>query len=101
MIRLPWYAWVIAALLCWPTVVFSESYSLTRETDKLTLTQEPCLQHEWLKKWKRANWVYLGKPYTACWQPQSDGQTVRIVVLDSEGVVSVFDPRSFKQDLGV
>ena len=74
------------------------TYSVSSEHGKLTLTDEPCTAHAWLKGWQIARWSWRGKDYQACWRVQSDGRQKLVVVLDAAGEVTTFYPAQFTQD---
>ena len=95
--KLSKWVWVFAFIVCWPSMVFSESLSREDANGKLTLLDEPCKLGGWFEKWRAAKWFYKGKDYEACWSFQSEV----VIILDSDGTISVAPPQTFKPDVGV
>lgn len=94
---------IVLLIVCWPSLLLAEpTFSATNEDGKLTLTYEPCNQHPWLMEWFAAHWSFRGKDYEACWtvQPTLNGGK-RVVVLDSDGVMTPLPPEIFKKDEAV
>jgi hypothetical protein len=54
-----------------------------------------------MKNWYVAKWQWRGKDYEACWKLQKSGPSPDdrlVAVIDSDGDVTSFDPRSFTRD---
>lgn len=103
MVKLPWYVFWVAIIVCWPSMLLADgTVSATDPNGKLTLYKTPCSMGGWFEKWKSAHWMYKGKPYEACWavQPTRQGGQM-VIVIDSSGVVTPIDPRAFSEDQGV
>lgn len=97
MCKMPRYLLILAVLFCFPSMLFAESLSREDANGKLTLLDEPCKLGGWFDKWKAAKWFFKGKDYEACWSFQSQV----VVILDSDGTISVAPPQTFKPDVGV
>ena len=75
---------ILALLLLLPSLCLADSLIARDSTGNIiTITDAPC-QHEWLKDWKAAEFLYQGKVYKACWTVKGD----RVVILDSGGDIS-------------
>jgi len=100
--KLPRWFWVFAFLVCWPTLLFAETFSATNQNGKITRTAEPCQLGGWFKEWRSAKWFYQGKDYEACWTVQKNSEGGPLIVLvDSSGVVSSVPPAAFRKDDGI
>jgi hypothetical protein len=97
MPRLPWFALLIAS----PVLA-----SMTAQVDDrnyVTLFEEPCkdaavikhIKPGYAEKFKRAFFMYQGKPFEACWYTVPDKQS-RIYVIDSEGDVTPVPMAAFQ-----
>lgn len=67
---------LIALAATWPTQAYAEEESVTMVaevgTNRLFLFKDPCPLGGWFAKWKRAEWIWDGKPSAACWMMQRD-----------------------------
>ena len=80
----------------------ADTYTLRIGDHSVTLMQEPCDIGGWFKDWKKAQWIYEGKRYEACWRVQQGAQGNPVVhTIDSAGDVGTLPMQGFRKDEAV
>ena len=99
MVRLPRYVWLLAIIVCWPTLLFAGPlFQMSGEGIRVTLYDDPCKVEGVSNLPFRATWEEGGKTFDGCWSPSFDRERVNAFFTD-KSVVS-FPPAMFKRLVG-
>ena len=91
-------AGIVLVVLAMKDVKAADTYTLRIGENSVTLTEEPCTLGGWFKDWKKANWIYAGQRYEACWRMQQSQNGPIVHTVDSAGDVGSLPPQAFKRD---
>ena len=74
------------------------AYTATAQTgDTLTISDQKCsITSPWFKEWFDGTMIYKGKVLKVCWKIVGEA----VVVIDSEGSLTVVPTQAFTKDVG-
>ena len=94
--KLPRWFWILAFLVCWPTLLFAQPlYSADAQGIHIVLTDEPCQLKTIANLPYRVIWTQDGKTYEGCFGARQDYEAV--VAYFSDFSVALIPFNAFKK----